>query len=193
MHRRTTQQQQSTQRCGAHPPPSSATRRRRLPVRIPASKEPTAATATATLPDGRQPFFNVFKQLTRPAEYFRDVLRRRDAAVGQFSVFKDTAFIGSERVARELLGAEERSGIQIGWPAALVKLIGPRSVSMVPDHEEHARQRALLLPFFSPEAVAAKMPGVQATVGGGGGRWGWAAVGVGCGGGWWGFSCSWVD
>lgn len=30
----------------------------------------------------------VFKQLTRPAEYFRDVLRGRDYARGQFGVFK---------------------------------------------------------------------------------------------------------
>jgi cytochrome P450 len=42
--------------------------------------------------------------------------------------------------------------------------VGGRSVSMVPDPQEHARQRALMLPFFSPDVVAAKMPAIQETV-----------------------------
>ncbi len=50
----------------------------------------------------------------------------------------------------------------------VVKLIGPRSISMVEDFDEHARQRSLIMPFFSPDAVATKMLGVQATVRAGG-------------------------
>jgi hypothetical protein len=77
------------------------------------------ATNGTSLPDGRQPLLNVLQQLSRPAKYFRDVLQGRDAAVGQFGVFRDTAFVGSDAVARSLLAAEERSGIQIGWGPAL--------------------------------------------------------------------------
>jgi hypothetical protein len=46
--------------------------------------------------------------------------------------------------------------------------VGPRSLSMVTDQGEHGRQRALMMPFFSPDAVAAKMPAIQDTVGLGG-------------------------
>ena len=49
-------------------------------------------------------------------------------------------------------------------PPLAVQLVGGRSVSMVPDPQEHARQRALMLPFFSPDVVAAKMPAIQETV-----------------------------
>ncbi|GBF88017.1 hypothetical protein Rsub_00729 [Raphidocelis subcapitata] len=142
-------------------------RRRRAAGPVAALQEPSPQPAPAppalNLPDGRQPWWNVLKQLSRPAAYFSDVLKGRDAAVGQFGVFHDTAFIGSPALARELLGSEERSGINVGWGPALVQLVGERSVSMVADPEEHARQRALLMPFFSPDVVAAKMPAIQAT------------------------------
>ncbi|GBF88018.1 cytochrome P450 [Raphidocelis subcapitata] len=115
------------------------------------------------LPDGRQPWWRVPKQLLRPAAYFEDVLKGRDVAVGQFAVFRDTVFIGSAPLARELLGSEARSGINIGWPPSFVKLIGSHGVSLVADPEAHKQTRALMMPFFSPDAVAAKMPAVQGT------------------------------
>lgn len=77
----------------------------------PAAKQP--------LPDGRQPYINVWKQIINPSEYYEDVLQGRDFAAGQFATSKDAAFIGSSEVARELLGSEERSGLNIGWPSVL--------------------------------------------------------------------------
>jgi hypothetical protein len=91
-----------------------------LPPHSPRSGPPASPQRPALdLPNGRQPWWNVLKQLTRPASYFSDVLRGRDAAVGQFGILHDTAFIGSPSLARDLLGSEDRSGLNIGWGPAL--------------------------------------------------------------------------
>jgi hypothetical protein len=64
----------------------------------------------------------VLRQLSGSSAYYRRVLQGRDAAVGEFGVFNDTAFIGSPSLARELMGAEERR-----WAAAR----DPREISGV--------------------------------------------------------------
>jgi hypothetical protein len=61
---------------------------------------------------------------------------------------------------------------------AAVKLIGKHGVSLVADPEAHQRQRALLQPFFSPDAVAAMMPRMQETVRADGGATGRGAPGM---------------
>jgi hypothetical protein len=111
------------------PPRLRHPRRRLLPT--PSSPPPAPPPFTPSprspapidLPDGRQRWpWAVLRQLSGSSAYYRRVLQGRDAAVGEFGVFNDTAFIGSPSLARELMGAEERR-----WAAAR----DPREISGV--------------------------------------------------------------
>jgi hypothetical protein len=116
------------------------------------------------LPDGRLPFWQVFQQYVSPRKYQEAALRGRAYAITQFGTFNNTLVLGDPQSARALLTSEPKTGLGIGWGPALQTLIGPRALSMTTDAEDHAAQRALVQPLFAPDAVAAKLPGIEATV-----------------------------
>lgn len=112
---------------------------------------------------------DTLEALKRPDE----LRERRHAELGD--VYSST-FLGNEFVSvrgfrnvRFLLN-EEHGAVEVSWPEAVRRLLGPRSVSTT-YFDEHRALRRTMAPALGPRSVAAMVPGVAETVERHLGRW----------------------